>query len=1354
MASFNTEQQKAISAGADKNILISAGAGSGKTKTLTERVFSLIDQGKVKPSELLVRTFTNNAAHERKERIVARFEKAEKSEKDPVKKKRYKKLSDERLSSHVQTFDSFSQYLAVSYASELGISPNITIADETVRETRKQVLLDELLKETYLDKDKSKALFELVHSLTMQNDNVLRKIILDIDDKRSSITEEEKNKFFYDYENTYLSDEVLSRFKQDYISNTKEKIKHGLVYSYLLSNFYSSCNDKEKDVPVRLANSRLNNDVLYRLRYNELPFLSETEQKRYRAYLDLLQKEGDSFILSLANFVQDNKELFAITRREKKLFGGPNKGEGFFYRKERIHGQKAIIFPITGNPQELISRAKERKEPILFLLSLVKELEKRVEDFKKVSNSFTFADVDKRALSLLTDNKYKDIADEIRERFTYIRVDEYQDTNDAQELFLAALRKPHKGGKQAHIFCVGDAKQSIYGFRNSKVELFRNRQKDYIKNPEHGEVITRNRNYRSQPLLLHQINEIFKKYRTLDHGGIDYQSIDEQLNYDEAVDLYKDKKRQNHQFGISRIISVREDYDGAKKSIDKVRWEIEAIADDISKKRKDGFEIFDRDIGGLRPVRYSDFGILCRVKTNFSLYQEIFQQRGIPLNSSQENSLSEVEPVIVIESLVGLRSYMRGKNPTCQVKHLFASLARSYIRNYPDDKLYTILSYGKTKQVPQGTLDLVKQDPLWEKRKEFIDENRDNSFTQIYTNRISSFHLIDNLYQLGNIYVSISKLESMRSMVKNQEDSGEGREDFLALRQNRNKYKVEFTDKSSIRNADAVNLRTIHGSKGLERNVLYRPVLQNKISKGNPRDEPDYDFSLKYGILLPNYFLDPIYDKKGELISFQDEEYYPFNYKLFQLEDHDKEEKDEHVRLFYVAVTRAENNLIFVGDGMKSSDKKQEDALYRLQRLKNHKERNPLLLQDSLKKEDLEKAKNALDELRFPLEGKRKDKESTLLYQEISAYILDYYQKNYQSTRDEIRGDLGSLYRKKFTDSNPSLDDICRLFSYHFWKKDFNSFDKRNEYIDSFATESLEEDDEDNDETEKEPFGISDRKNRTEEERKDYRSEFFSALKDGKPEKLNEKSYTSKSDTASHINIDFLLSFAYYFTSSNPDGGVKYAIRTSYYMDDYRVPYTIFTKKNLSKQNGKKDYQEFLFEVPTKENGLLNDSEIQFQEVKKIRASKKIISDDTQASSMNYGTYLHTLRQCLNLRNPDFTLIPGSQERERLKKVFDTPIRKKAKESTSYRQEFHYNIDDDERSQGSLDLFFVKDKEYYIVDYKTKNIEDDAYPKQLHVYQHVIERLYPASKNHIHLYLLSILDADEKEIPAENDSSL
>ena len=72
----------------------------------------------------------------------------------------------------------------------------------------------------------------------------------------------------------------------------------------------------------------------------------------------------------------------------------------------------------------------------------------------------------------------------------------------------------------------------------------------------------------------------------------------------------------------------------------------------------------------------------------------------------------------------------------------------------------------------------------------------------------------------------------------------------------------------------------------------------------------------------------------------------------------------------------------------------------------------------------------------------------------------------------------------------------------------------------------------------------------------------------------------------------------------------------------------------------------------------------------------------------------------------------------------------------------------------TMDLFFVKNNEYYIVDYKTKDIDDDAYPKQLHVYQHVIEKLYPSSKNHIHLYLLSILNAEEKEIPVDEDSSL
>ena len=70
---FNKEQQSAIDASINKNVLVAAGAGSGKTRTLAEKVFTIIDKGEVKPSELLVLTFTDNAAHEMRERIITTF---------------------------------------------------------------------------------------------------------------------------------------------------------------------------------------------------------------------------------------------------------------------------------------------------------------------------------------------------------------------------------------------------------------------------------------------------------------------------------------------------------------------------------------------------------------------------------------------------------------------------------------------------------------------------------------------------------------------------------------------------------------------------------------------------------------------------------------------------------------------------------------------------------------------------------------------------------------------------------------------------------------------------------------------------------------------------------------------------------------------------------------------------------------------------------------------------------------------------------------------------------------------------------------------------------------------------------
>ena len=136
---FNEEQYRAIHAPSESDILIAAGAGSGKTKVLTERVFELVKHQNISPSSLLVLTFTNNAAHEMQERIIARFEKD------------HSHLAKEMPSAHIQTFDAFSQYLVTTYAGRLGMPGSVSIADESVIEAKTREFLDQIFLERYED---------------------------------------------------------------------------------------------------------------------------------------------------------------------------------------------------------------------------------------------------------------------------------------------------------------------------------------------------------------------------------------------------------------------------------------------------------------------------------------------------------------------------------------------------------------------------------------------------------------------------------------------------------------------------------------------------------------------------------------------------------------------------------------------------------------------------------------------------------------------------------------------------------------------------------------------------------------------------------------------------------------------------------------------------------------------------------------------------------------------------------------------------------------------------------------------------------------------------------------------------
>ena len=150
----------------------------------------------------------------------------------------------------------------------------------------------------------------------------------------------------------------------------------------------------------------------------------------------------------------------------------------------------------------------------------------------------------------------------------------------------------------------------------------------------------------------------------------------------------------------------------------------------------------------------------------------------------------------------------------------------------------------------------------------------------------------------------------------------------MMLFKNIDKYNLDLSSETILSVNNAVDLMTIHGSKGLERKIVYMPYSYNKICKGNNMNAPDYKFSEKYGILLPYYNYDPNrVDENGNVI--------PVTFKTipqlaFELNSGVADEEiNEHVRLFYVALTRAENTLYIVGDPDESDENcKKDENLY------------------------------------------------------------------------------------------------------------------------------------------------------------------------------------------------------------------------------------------------------------------------------------------------------------------------------------------------------------------------------------------------------------------------------------------
>ncbi|MCQ2742915.1 MAG: UvrD-helicase domain-containing protein [Bacilli bacterium] len=1325
---FNPGQQKAILSHADKDILIAAGAGSGKTKVLSERVFRLMDEKEIKPSELLVLTFTNNAAHEMKTRIVSLF------------KKQGSSLSDEMISAHIQTFDSFSQYLVSTYSGRLGIASTIGIADETIIEAKRCEILDSIYDEWFNDPTKHKRLVSTARKLNVRGVSELTKIIIDLDAQFSKMMENNKNKFIDEYDDTYFTKESFLSLLDYYIDSFKEEMVKAIYqsgFNKVNADLLSKPIDNKDEINELFEDKAFFEQGYERFDFSAYPRL----QNLYIAVLKHLKEERGDFIKSSRQFFDNADPLLAPSQKNWKTANKEenDKVKAMFAPLRILYAtQEAILHPIqmlSDDVDELYEDYLSTKEDVHVLLEITKEMEDRLFEYEKSINSFTFSDISSLALRLVLNPEYEDVAEEIRQRFKYIMVDEYQDTNDFQEAFINSLLKPDKNGKRAHVFCVGDAKQSIYGFRNSNVELFRARQKLYEHSPD-GEVIAMKTNYRSGKQLLIEINEIFKKYMSEEHGSIDYTNDMEQLNYDDKVNLYGDPYDGFHIYRIhGESIRTAED-------------EIKAIIMDIKDKIAKGYLVYDKGVG-TRPCQYGDFAILTRTKTKYDLYQAYFNEANIPLNLKVDTNLREIDSIIVIESLLRLYQYI--KTGQGDLPHYFASIARSYLYSYDDDKLHLILK--------DETQEKIKEDKIYQDMEKFVEDSKGESLSSFFLSLIERFGVIAKLHLVGSVNDANSKIESLYTYVVAKENAGEDLNSFIELFSNISKYDLGFLASSDFEVDNSVDLMTIHASKGLERKIVYLPSTQNHMSKGNAMKKPSYGFSSKTGIVLPRFY--PNFDENGEVVDTLMKN---VPYRAYELHSSDQEEINEHVRLFYVALTRAENSLVIVGEPTKSK----EDLYDMLDYMPHSEVFNENFVNALVDKgvmigpyiREYNELRNDKATSSDPLT--RADFSSSRAYKIYKSLLDQYWTDVIDDKMEELKANIFieayQFYLPMFESDNPDFfaSFYAAYLGLPFYDKvaSVSSFVKEyNGYFEDQYKKAVKE--------------IEDR-----EKAKEFTKEQAEEEKKYlvKPEKLTpEKAQTAivvfaanflsknlaffglkrptKEDIKNKVDgfvTDRNMAYCFVPVLAKLFEGEDWVCKVSYASSSYPD-----FEYEINVDNYAPDFKSKSAPPIEEAKGRINDDVIEFKKRESFRASKRQLGDidNSVREYFDFGERLHRYMELVDFKTKDLSFISNSKEKALIQRALNSNLISSL-EGYEFKKEYGY-YDEDLKTTGFIDLLAIKDGNYVIVDFKTKNILDEAYDKQLHTYQRNVMRLFNVDKSKIKLYLLSLIGTDDREVAVE-----
>ncbi len=881
---WTEEQLKAIET-RRCNLLIAAAAGSGKTAVLVERIIRIItnEESPVDIDRLLVVTFTSAAASEMRERIASAITKA--LEKSPNSKNLQKQLT--LLSrANITTMHSFCLDVIKNNFHIIDLDPAFRILDETEGMLLRSEVLEELFEDKYENDDKE--FLDLVEAYSdSKSDDKLKDIVLDL----------------YKFS-------MSGPWPQRWLRDKSEEFNIGTIEEL----------DKSSWMKVFIENLVIELQGLISMEEKALELCEETSG--LEPYIDTFR--DDITMLQMiyehlgAGVVEIYNRLSSASFSKLKTVRKANvSDENVQSRvkairddvKKKINKLRDEIFSMT--PDEMLHSVKSSYPYMKTLSNLVIEFQDKFSNAKKERGALDFNDLEHLCLKILT-SENSGVADNFKEYFDEVLVDEYQDSNAVQEAIIDLVSR--KYSDDPNVFMVGDVKQSIYRFRQAKPELFLEKYNTYSKEQGKNVKIQLYKNFRSRDEVIKGVNYIFKEIMSRVVGELEYTD-EEALNLGAS---YKDAEDDNYVVGgkielnildksteVGEEILIEEEED-----LGAINLEARIVANRIKEllSNKDGkvFKVLDKGTGEYRPVTYKDIVILLRATKNWSeVFLDELGAEGIPVYADTGSGYFESIEIRTIMSLLKVID-----NPMQDIPLI--AVLRSPIMSFSAEDLTNIRLVDKDKYLYENIISISNEEfdcekELIEKCNIFLERLNVWRKKSIYTpiDEFIWYLYTDTAYYgyVGAMPNGVLRQANLRILFQRakqyEQTSFKGLFNFINFI---NKLRKSSGDMGSAKvlgeNEDVVRIMSIHKSKGLEFPVVFVCGSGKQFNLMDLNNNILYHEELGFG---------------PELVDLDKRVSYPTLPKEAIKQRIRLETLSEEVRILYVAFTRAKEKLIITG---------------------------------------------------------------------------------------------------------------------------------------------------------------------------------------------------------------------------------------------------------------------------------------------------------------------------------------------------------------------------------------------------------------------------------------------------------